>query len=43
VDTFSDEINEITKVFALSRDEWTNRELPVCLSAAGTKKEEEPL
>ena len=43
VDAFSDEINEITKVFALSRDEWTNRYLPVCRSAAGTKTEEEPL
>ncbi len=25
VDEFSDEINEITKVFAISRDEWINR------------------
>ena len=25
VDEFTDEINEITKVFAISRDEWTNR------------------
>ena len=24
VDEFTDEINEITKVFAISRDEWTN-------------------
>jgi len=25
VDEFEDEINEITKVFAISRDEWINR------------------
>ena len=25
VDEFTDDINEITKVFAISRDEWTNR------------------
>ena len=25
VDEFSDEINEITKVFAISRNEWINR------------------
>ena len=25
VDEFSNEINEITKVFAISRDEWINR------------------
>ena len=25
VDEFKDDINEITKVFAISRDEWTNR------------------
>ena len=25
VDEFSDEINEITKVFAISRDDWINR------------------
>ena len=25
VDEFEDDVNEITKVFAISRDEWTNR------------------
>ena len=25
VDEYADEVNEITKVFAISRDEWTNR------------------
>lgn len=28
VDTYTDETNEITKVFAISRDEWMNRQLP---------------
>ena len=29
VDEFKDEVNEIKKVFALSRDEWSERQLGV--------------
>ena len=29
IDEFEDDVNEITKVFALTKDEWSGRQLPV--------------
>jgi hypothetical protein len=29
IDEFADEINEITEVFAISRNEWINRQLRI--------------